>query len=184
MGVSLRIGVSLALAPFVLAALTGFVHAQTVTAPSQPTSTSPLAPEAADAANPVAYCADLQRVIALALTKERFATIAGKSRDGNFLATSLPLTGWKDCSLYGLRTYTCDSRDLGSAEEGASSQTAIVEEIKGCLGESWSEDQDRSSSTYVVLRSSHGPVSMTISTSPNETNGYVVRLTMFLRTGG
>jgi len=182
MGVSLRIGVSLALAPFVLAALTGFVHAQTVTAPSQPTSTSPLAPEAADAANPVAYCADLQRVIALALTKERFATIAGQPREGNFLDTTRPLTGWKDCSVYGRRTYSCDFRSFGSAEEAAKVQASIVDDIKTCLGEGWEEDADRSSATYAVVRSSRVPVSMTVGTNADGPNDHVVRLTLFLRT--
>src|SRR5262249_15993724 len=71
------------------------------------------------AGNAVAYCTDLRRVTVLALTKERFATIAGSSREGSFLDTTLPLSGWKDCSLYGSRTYTCDSHDLGSADEAA-----------------------------------------------------------------
>src|SRR5215467_7568114 len=45
------------------------------------------------------YCSDLQRVTALAMTRERFASIAGKPREGNFLETSLALTGWDNCAL-------------------------------------------------------------------------------------
>jgi hypothetical protein len=44
------------------------------------------------------YCPDLKQIAALAMTKERFASITGKPRGGNFLDTSLPLRGWKDCS--------------------------------------------------------------------------------------
>src|SRR5215210_6842392 len=65
----------------------------------------------------VLYCADLKRVAALATTEQHFAPIRGKPRDGNFSETSLPLTGWKDCSLYGTGTYTCDSHAVVSAQE-------------------------------------------------------------------
>src|SRR5262245_45990213 len=58
------------------------------------------------------YCADLQRVTGLAMTRERFAAIAGKPREGNFLETSLALSGWNNCALYGAATYTCDSPAL------------------------------------------------------------------------
>jgi hypothetical protein len=44
------------------------------------------------------YCSDLQRVTSLAMTRER-AAIAGKPREGNFLETSLALTGWNNCAL-------------------------------------------------------------------------------------
>jgi hypothetical protein len=53
------------------------------------------------AAAPAPYCSDLKRVAALALSGEKFASIAGKARQGNFIDTTLPLTGWSDCSLYG-----------------------------------------------------------------------------------
>jgi hypothetical protein len=52
------------------------------------------------------YCFDLSRVVDLALTKERFASIAGRPRQGSFLDTGLVLADWKDCSLYGAATYT------------------------------------------------------------------------------
>src|SRR5262249_20880296 len=63
----------------------------------------------------VPYCADLQRVIELAMSKERFAAIAGSPGQGNFTETKLALTGWKNCSLYGANTYTCDSPEVDSA---------------------------------------------------------------------
>jgi hypothetical protein len=132
----------------------------------------------------VAYCPDLKRVITLVLTKEKFSTIAGAMRAGNFFDTTLPLTGWRECSLYGSRTYTCDSPSFASLEEAAKIQAAIVDEIKTCLGEGWTEDDDRSSPTYAVVRSSRVPVSMTIATNADGPEGYVVRLTLFLRTGG
>ena len=53
-----------------------------------------------------------------------------------------------------------------------------------CLGEGWAEDSQRSSASYMVVRSSRAPVSMTVSTNADGGNGYVVRLTLFLRTGG
>jgi len=52
------------------------------------------------------YCFDLSRVVDLAMTKERFASIAGRPRQGSFLDTGLVLADWKDCSLYGAATYT------------------------------------------------------------------------------
>src|SRR5258708_38669613 len=70
------------------------------------------------------YCPDLKQIVALAMTKERFASISGKSRDGNFLDTSLPLRCWKDCSLYGPGTYTCDSQDLRTAQEAENAQAS------------------------------------------------------------
>src|SRR5262245_32059739 len=90
----------------------------------------------------VAYCADLKRVTLLALTRERFSTIAGSPREGSFSETTLPLSGSKDCSLYGSRTYTCDSSDLASADQAVDRQAAVVAEIKGCLGDGWAEDQE------------------------------------------
>src|SRR5262245_61273853 len=117
------------------------------------------------AADAAAYCADLKHVVTLALTKEKFSTIAGTAREGNFFDTTLALTGWRECSIYGDRTYTCDYRSFGSAEEAARMRAAVIDEIKNCLGEGWVEDQDRSSPTYAVVRSSRLPVSMTIATN-------------------
>src|SRR5262249_14028349 len=61
------------------------------------------------------YCPELQRLASLATTKERFASIAGEPRQGNFRDTSLTLAGWTDCSLYGAGTYSCDSRAVDTA---------------------------------------------------------------------
>src|SRR5215470_698813 len=119
------------LAVVLVAVSGGFAHAQPAMAPSRRAAARALAPGI------VAYCPDLQRLVTLALTKERFATIAGKPRQGNFLDTTLPLTGWQDCSVYGSRTYTCDFQVFGSADAAAKAQAVILGEIKSCLGEGW-----------------------------------------------
>src|SRR5262249_6892830 len=160
----------------------GFAHAQAATAPSRPAVARALAPDSSGTVGIVAYCPDLQRLVTLALTKERFSAIAGEPREGNFLDTTRPLTGWKDCSVYGRRTYSCDFRSFGSAEEAAKVQASIVDDIKTCLGEGWEEDADRSSATYAVVRNSRVPVSMTVGTNADGANDHVVRLTLFLRT--
>lgn len=128
-----------------------------------------------------AYCSDLREVAALATTKERFATIAGKPRQGNFVDTRLALTDWQDCSLYGPATYTCDSPPIGSAEEAEAAQTRMLREIKACLGETWSEAKERSSSRYVVLHSALRPISITLSTDETDAKEHIVRLILFVR---
>src|SRR5262249_34353999 len=126
------------------------------------------------------YCSDLKQVAALAMTKERFASIAGKPREGNFTDTRLPLTGWQDCSLYGPATYTCDSRALGNAEDAEAAQARMLREIKACLGETWSEAKERSSHRYVVLHSALWPISITLSTDETDAKERVVRLILFV----
>jgi len=128
-----------------------------------------------------AYCTELKRIAALAMTKERFASIAGKLRDGNFLDTSLALTGWKDCSLYGPGTYACDSQALATAELAEKAQATILHEIKACLGKTWTESEDRSSTNYVVLHHAERPVSITLSTDETDKKEHVVRLIVFVR---
>src|SRR6266404_7884115 len=66
---------------------------------------------------PPPYCFDLSRIVDLAVTKERFASIAGRPRQGDFRDATVVLPDWKDCSLYGAATYTCDSAEIESAEE-------------------------------------------------------------------
>ena len=127
------------------------------------------------------YCSDLQRVTALAMTRERFAAIAGKPREGNFLETSLALTGWNNCALYGATTYTCDSPRLGSAQDAQRAQTELLRQIKACLGEGWAEATERSSPDYVVLHNALRPVSITLSTDQTDSKRHVVRLTVFVR---
>ena len=128
-----------------------------------------------------AYCPDLQRVVALAMTNERFAPISGQPREGNFLDTSLPLTGWKNCSLYGRATYTCDSNEFKTDEEATQAQAAMVEQIKSCLGETWAEADERSSPGYRVLHARAAAVSITLSTDETDRKGHVVRFIMFVR---
>src|SRR5436309_5295705 len=83
----------------------------------------------------VPYCPDLQRVIELAMSKERFASIAGSPREGNFTDTKLALAGWRRCSLYGTNTYTCDSPEVDSAAAAERAQAELLQQMKTCLGE-------------------------------------------------
>jgi hypothetical protein len=133
------------------------------------------------AAPTASYCSHLKRVAALALSHEKFASIAGKAREGNFLETTLPLPGWSDCSLYGAGTYTCDSRGLTSLSAAEQAQAATLREIADCLGDTWTEALDRSSANYVVLHSRAAPLSITLSTDQTEKNEHIVRLILFIR---
>jgi hypothetical protein len=128
-----------------------------------------------------AYCSELRRVVALAATKERFASIAGKPREGNFLDTSLALTGWGDCTLYGAATYTCDSRELNSAQEAEQAQSDVLQEIKSCLGDRWAIAPERASPSYVVLHDVMRPISITLSTDETADRKHIVHLIMFVR---
>jgi hypothetical protein len=127
------------------------------------------------------YCSELQRIAALAATKERFASIAGKPREGNFLDTSLALTGWSNCALYGSATYTCDSREFNSAQEAEQAQADVLPQIKSCLGEGWVTSPERSSASYVVLHNMMRPISITLSTDETADRKHIVHLIMFLR---
>src|SRR5262249_46841616 len=95
----------------------------------------------AQSAHPQApsYCFDLSQIVDLAVTKERFASIAGRPRPGDFRDASLVLAGWKDCSLYGAATYTCDSAEMDTAEQADEARRDILEEVKSCLGVGWAE---------------------------------------------
>ena len=128
-----------------------------------------------------AYCSELKQITALAVTKEKFASITGKPRNGNFRDTTLELTGWRDCSLYGPATYTCDSQPLATAENAETVQASAMHDIKACLGEAWSEAGDRSSPRYVVLHHAGRPLSITLSTDQTDRNEHVVRLILFVR---
>jgi len=129
----------------------------------------------------IPYCPEFNRVVALAMTRERFASITGKPREGNFVETTLSLTGWNDCSLYGATTYTCDSPTHRTAAEAELAQARLLDELKACLGSAWTEAKDRSSSTYVVLHHAARPVSITLSTDQTEQNEHVVHLILFVR---
>jgi len=127
------------------------------------------------------YCADLKRVAALASTANRFASIIGRPRDGNFSDTVLPLTGWSDCAIYGTRMYTCDSQALKNAEEAEKAQAQTVDHVLSCFAGTWLEIKDRSSPRYVVLHPAKGPASMTLSIDENDNKQFVVRLILFVR---
>ena len=127
------------------------------------------------------YCSDLKRVAGLATTKERFASISVTPRNGNFADSSLTLTDWNDCSVYGARIYTCDSQPTGTAQEAQQAQEKTFHDIQACLGTSWAEAKDRSSLGFIVLHHAEQPVSMTLSIDQTDQKQYVVRLILFGR---
>jgi hypothetical protein len=128
-----------------------------------------------------AYCSDLQQIVSLAMTKGRFSDIAGKPQQGDFHDTSLPLAGWRNCSLYGTSTYTCDSVEVDTAEQAEAAQAAILQLVKACLGQGWSEADGRSSPSHVVLHSALRPVSITLSMDATDNKTQVVHLIVFIR---
>ena len=138
---------------------------------------------AAHAGDGPTYCPALTRVAGLINIKERFASIIGQPREGNFLETTLPLPGWGDCSFYGTRTYTCDSLPFTIAGEAERALATTLGEVKECLRGSWAEDESRASPSYAVLRDRRQIASITINTDQTEKNEHVVRLILFLRSG-
>ena len=94
---------------------------------------------------------------------------------------SLVLAGWKDCSLYGAATYTCNSAEMDTAEEAEEARRDILDQVKSCLGAGWAEAAERSSPSYVVLHNAARPVSITLSTDQTDSKRHVVRLTVFVR---
>jgi hypothetical protein len=148
---------------------------------------APAEPEAATSATvcgAAPYCPDLKQVTALATSRGRFTTIAGTPREGNFRNTTLPLTGWNACALYGAATYTCDSRPYGTKREAERAQGGIVQQITLCLGDNWAADEQRSAAGYIVVRPRAGAASITLSLDQNDQDRYLVRLTLFLRAVG
>ena len=127
------------------------------------------------------YCSDLQQVTNLAMTRERFASIIGKPREGNFLETTLPLPGWADCLFYGTRTYACDSQPFATADDAERAFARTLGEVKSCLRDRWAEDQSRGSPGYAVVHDDRQFASITINTDKTEKNEHVVRLILFLR---
>src|SRR6266508_5827547 len=110
------------------------------------------------------FCFDLSRIVDLAVTKERFASIAGRPRQGDFRDASVVLPDWMDCSLYGAATYTCDSAEIESAAEAEKARGATLDQVKFCLGAGWTEATERSNPNYVVLHDAARPVAITMST--------------------
>jgi hypothetical protein len=115
------------------------------------------------------------------MTKERFASIASRPRQGSFQNTSLALAGWKGCSLYGAATYTCDSPAMDTAEEAEKARAAILDQVKACLGAGWAEAAEQAAPNYVVLHNTVRPVAITLSTDQTDNKKHVVRLTVFVR---
>jgi hypothetical protein len=120
------------------------------------------------------FCSELRQVVAIATTKERFSSIVGKSREGNFSEARLVLKGWSECSLYGAGTYTCDSRHFQTVQEAKQQQARMLQ--KG-----WMEAKDRSSAGYAVLQHAKRPISITLSTDQIDEKYQVVRLILFVR---
>jgi hypothetical protein len=128
-----------------------------------------------------AWCPDLKRAVDLTVTKDKFAYIAGPPREGDFRDTTMPLAGWRDCSLYGMRTYLCESQAFNTGEDADKALAMLVGEVAQCLGEDWSKEEGRSSSVYAVLHSAHEPAAMTLGTDRTDDGRHVVRLTLFVR---
>ena len=129
------------------------------------------------------YCEDLKQVAGHALYAGRFSSIAGAPLDGSFVETTLPLTGWNACSLYGTTAYTCDSPMLPNAKAAEQAQARIIDEILSCFAGSWQHILDRSSPTYAVLHPAKGAASITLSVDETDDKQFVVRLTLFIRRG-
>jgi hypothetical protein len=129
-----------------------------------------------------AYCPALREVAALVRAKDRFASIIGRPREGNFLETTLPLPGWADCSFYGTRTYACDSQPLDTADDAERAFAKVLGEVTSCLRDGWAEDQSRASPGYAVVHDDRQVASITINTDQTDKKDHVVRLILFLRT--
>jgi hypothetical protein len=129
------------------------------------------------------YCESLKQVAGHALHAARFSSIAGAPLDGNFSETTLPLSGWIGCSLYGATAYTCDSPVLADAEAAEKAQTRIIDEILSCFAGTWLHILDRSSPGYAVLHPAKGAASITLSVDVTDDKQFVVRLTLFIRRG-
>jgi hypothetical protein len=136
---------------------------------------------AAPAGEPAAWCPALRDVAALVRARDRFASIIGRPREGNYFETTLPLTGWGDCSLYGRRTYVCDSQPLETADAAAGAFAKTVDDVKGCLRDGWTEDPNSASPGYAVIRDDRQVASITINMDRTDKNDHVVRLILFLR---
>jgi len=127
------------------------------------------------------YCATLAQIADLAASIEKFASITGRERQGDFSDTTLALPGWTDCSIYGPRTYTCDSPAFATSEETEKAIEAAALEIAVCPGKHWVHSAQQSSSSYVVLVNPAKRVSMTLSAAQNDSNQFVMRLILFAR---
>jgi hypothetical protein len=137
---------------------------------------------AQDAQQPEApYCAQLKEINNNAMSRQRFMPLIGKPRMGSYSDTTMPLTGWSDCLMYGPSTYTCDSQVFETQGEAASAQRRIAHDILGCFAGTWEEAPDQTSADFLVLHPKLGPASITLNLDQTDTNEHIVRLIIFLR---
>jgi hypothetical protein len=115
------------------------------------------------------------------MSQRRFAPIIGMPKEGNYRATSLPLTGWLNCAFYGTTTYTCDSTELTSHEEAAKAEQRIAQEILDCFAGTWAQAPEQMGPDFVVLHPKLGPASITLNLDETEGRRHLVRLILFLR---
>jgi hypothetical protein len=135
----------------------------------------------ARAAEAPSYCAELRQVASLVQARDKFASIVGREREGNYRESKIGLPGWEDCSFYGMRAYTCDSRDFKTAGDSEAAHAKVVAEVKSCLSAEWTEDPSRASPGYVVLHHQRRLASITVNTDQTEKGEPIVRLILFLR---
>jgi hypothetical protein len=127
------------------------------------------------------YCPELRQVAAAAVGRDRFASIIGAPRAGNYLETNVVLPGWQDCAFYGTRTYTCDSHGFRTVGEGDRAFTNTVGGVGACLRDGWAEDPSRASPGYVVFHDTRQVAAITINTAQSDKGEHIVRLILFLR---
>src|SRR5215467_13893473 len=138
-------------------------------------------PSSAQSPESVPYCQELKELNNYAMSQRRFAPIIGMPKEGNYRATSLPLTGWINCAFYGTTTYTCDSPELNSHEEAASAQQRIAQEILDCFTGTWAHAPEQMGPDFVVLHPKLGPASITLNLDETDGGRHLVRLILFLR---
>jgi hypothetical protein len=138
-------------------------------------------PSSAQSPESVPYCQELKELNNYAMSQRRFAPIIGAPKEGNYRATSLPLTGWINCAFYGTTTYTCDSIELKSHEEAAKAQRRIAQDILDCFASTWAQAPEQMGPDFVVLHPKLGPASITLNLDQTEGGRRLVRLILFLR---
>jgi hypothetical protein len=138
-------------------------------------------PLLAQSSESVPYCQELKELNNYAMSLRRFAPIIGAPKEGNYRATSLPLTGWTNCAFYGTTTYTCDGPELKSHEEAAGAQQRIAQEILDCFGGTWAHAPEQMGPDFVVLHPKLGPASITLNLDQSDGGQHLVRLILFLR---
>ena len=129
----------------------------------------------------ISYCHELKELNNYAVSQRRFAPIIGAPKEGNYRATSLPLTGWINCAFYGTTTYTCDSTELKSHEEAARAQRRTAQDILDCFAGTWAQAPEQMGPDFVVLHPKLGPASITLNLDETEGGRHLVRLILFLR---